>query len=95
MLGRDTWKSRPKLEKLSFLQENQRELFQFCPGRIEAPLLHILDPNYPSFYLKRPRKCQDNFNFDIFQAVSQICTSPLLNFRVDLKFDHIPLCVYY
>ena len=39
-------------------QGDQEQLFQFCPGRIEAPLLHILDPNYLSFYLKCPRKCK-------------------------------------
>ena len=65
-----------KLEKLSFFQGNQGQLFQFCPGRIEAPLLHILDPNYPSFYSKCPRKYQKTYNFDIFPTLSQICTSP-------------------
>ena len=65
-----------KLEKLSFFQGNQRQLFQFCPGRIEAPFLYIPDTNYPSFYLKYPRKCQKTYNFDIFQTLSQICTSP-------------------
>ena len=69
--------SRVKTEKkLSFFQGNQGQLFQFCPGRIEAPILHILDPNYLSFYLKCLRKCQKTYNFDIFQTVSQICTSP-------------------
>ena len=31
------------------------------------PLLHILDPNYPSFYLKCPIKCQKTYNFDILE----------------------------
>ena len=52
ILGR--WKSRSKLEK----NYHQGQLFQFCPGRIEDPILHILDPNYPSFDLKCPIKCQ-------------------------------------
>ena len=41
----------PKLEKLSFFQGNQGQLFQVCPRRIEALLLHILDPN--SFILSK------------------------------------------
>ena len=56
MFGRDKWKSRAKTGKLSFFQGNQGQLFQFCPGRLEALILDILDPNYSSFYLKCPRK---------------------------------------
>ena len=52
-----------KLEKLSFFQGNQEQFFQFCPGRIEAPFLNVLDPNSP---VKCPRKCQKTYNFDIF-----------------------------
>ena len=48
-----------KLEKLSFFQRNQGKLFQFCTGRIEAPLLHILDANYHSFYPKCPRSMKN------------------------------------
>ena len=54
---------------------NQRQLFQFCPRRIEAHFLHILDPNYPSFYLQCPRKFQKTYNFDNFFTLPQICTS--------------------
>ena len=71
--------------KLSFFQGNQEQLFQFCSGRIEARLLHILDPNYLLFYLKCPRKCQKTYNFDIFQTVSQICTSPPPKFWTGFK----------
>ena len=76
ILGRDRWKSRVKTGENSFFQGNQGQLFQFYPERLEAPLLHIPDPNYPSFCLKCLRKCQKTYNFDIFQTVSQICTSP-------------------
>ena len=69
-------KSRDKTEKLSFFEGNQRKLFQRCPGRIEAPFLHVLDPNSPSFYVKCPRKCQKTYNFDIFPTLSQIDASP-------------------
>ena len=46
-----------------------------------APL-HILNPNYHSFYLKCPRKCQKTYNFDIFPSLSQFCTSPSLKFEL-------------
>ena len=66
-----------KLEKkLWFFQGNQGQSFQFGSGRIEAPLLHILDPNYLSFYLKCPRKYQRTYNFDILPTLSRIGTSP-------------------
>ena len=54
-LGGTGEKVRPKLETLIF-QGNQGQLVQFCPGRLEAFILHILDPNYSSFYLKCLRK---------------------------------------
>ena len=47
-----------KIGKAVIFQGKQGQFFQVCPGRIEAPLLHILNPNYLSFYLKCPRKCQ-------------------------------------
>ena len=84
-----------KTGKLSFLQGNQGQFFKFCSGRIEAPLLHITDPNYPSFYSKCSRKCQKTYNFDIFQHFAKFAPLPLLNFGVDPGFHHIPLCVYY
>ena len=34
-----------KLEKLLFFQRNQGQLFQVFPERLEAVILHILDPN--------------------------------------------------
>ena len=47
----------PKLKELSFFfHGNKEKLFQFCTGRLEVIILHILDPNYSSFYLKCPRK---------------------------------------
>ena len=52
-------------KKLSFFQGNEG---QFCPGRIETPFLHVLDPNSPSFYVKWPRKCQKTYHFDIFKS---------------------------
>ena len=52
LLGGTGEKVGPKLEKLSFVQGNRGQCFQFCPGRIKTPLLHILDSNYAFFYLK-------------------------------------------
>ena len=52
------------------------EIVPFLPLKDKVPLLHILDSNYPSFYLKYPRKYQETYNFDIFPTLSQICTSP-------------------
>ena len=73
-----------KLKKnCHFFQGNQEQLFHFSYERIEEPLSHILDPNYRTFYLKCPRKCQKNYNFDMFPTLSQICTSLLLNFGVN------------
>ena len=51
MFGKDRWKSGAKTGKLSFFQENQDQLFQFWPGKLEDLILHILDPSYSSFYL--------------------------------------------
>ena len=36
------------------------------PWKDRSPLLHVLDPNSPSFYAKYPGKCQKTYNFDIF-----------------------------
>ena len=61
-------KEGPKLKKkLSFSHGNLGRQFDFCPGKIEAVFLHILNPNY-SFYLKCSRKYQNTPNFDIFYA---------------------------
>ena len=90
-------KSRLKTGKNSYFQGSQGQLFQFCPGRIEAPpppLLHIIDSNYPSFYLKYPRKSQKTYNLTFFQHFPKFAPLPLPNFGVDLKFDHIsPMCI--
>ena len=48
-------KSTAKLEKLSFFQENQGQLFQFCPGRIEASFLHVLDLVLCKMFKKMPK----------------------------------------
>ena len=55
----------PKLETVIFLGIAGKIVPIFL-GRIEAPFLHVLDPNSPSFYVKCPRKCQKAYNFDIF-----------------------------
>ena len=94
ILERDGWKSRVKTGKTVIFPRIAEKLFQFFPGTIEAPFLHVLDPNSPSFNVKCPRKCQKPYNFDIFYF-SQIYTSPLLNFEINPKFDHILLYVYY
>ena len=44
-------KKGPKLEKVSFSNENQRQLSEFCSGRIEAIFLHILIQNDLFIYL--------------------------------------------
>ena len=60
-----------KLEKMSFFSTDSREnCFNFFPGRIEAPFLHVFDPNSPSFYIKCARKCH------IILTLAQIYTSP-------------------
>ena len=80
----------PKLEKLSFFQGNQGQLFQFCPGRIETLFLHIPDPDYPSFYLKCPRKYQKPYNFEIFFTLPKFAPLLLPNFGKHSKFDYNP-----
>ena len=62
---------------------------------IEVPLLHVLDPNSPSIYVKCPRKCQETYNFDIFLHFPKFTPLSLLNFGMNPNFDHISLCVYY
>ena len=84
-----------KLEKLSFFQGNQGQLFQICPGKIEAHLLHNVDLNCPSFYIKCPRKCQKPIILTFFKQFPKFPPLLLPNFGVDPKFDHIHLCVYF
>ena len=43
---------------------------------LPSSLLHVLDPNSPSFYVICPTKYQKINNFDIFPTLSQIYTSP-------------------
>ena len=59
-------KSRAKTGETVIFQGNQEQLFQFCPGRIGSLSLHILDPNYLSFYLNVPEYIKKTYNFDIF-----------------------------
>ena len=83
-----------KLEKLSFFQGNRGNCFNFALEGWKPPfytfltqiIIHFL---YVSEHVKK------TYTFDIFETLSQICTSLLPNFGVDPKFDHIPLCVYY
>ena len=65
------------------------------PWKDRDPLLHVLDLNSPSFYVKCSRKCQKTYNFKFFQHFPKFTPLPLLNFGVNPKFDHILLCVYY
>ena len=74
ILGKDRLKSRVKSGKLSF----SKKFFQFCSRRIAVPLLHIFDPNYPSFIEIVPENVKKKL----------ICTFPILNFGVDPKFDY-------
>ena len=84
VLERDRRKSGVKTgKKLTFSQGNQGKLFQFCSGRIEAVFLHILDPNYPSFYLKCPRKCQKPIILTFSQHLPKFAPRALPNFGVE------------
>ena len=64
----------------------------YHPERIEAPFLHVLDLNSPSSYVKCPRKCKKTYNF---LTLSQMKFTPLhlLNFGMNPKLDHIPVCL--
>ena len=84
-----------KTGKTVIFPEKSGQIVPFLPWKDRSTILRILDPNYLSFYLKWPRKCQKTYNFDIFSRLSQICTSPTPKCWEDPKFDHIPLCVYY
>ena len=53
----EEWKSGVKTEKLPFFPGISEEIVPIFALRIEAPLLHVLDPNSPIFYVKCPRKC--------------------------------------
>ena len=78
----------PKLKKLIF-QRNQENCSSF------VLILHNIDPNYSSFYLKCPRKYQKTYNFNIFLHFPKFTPLPLQNFVENTEFDYTPLCIYY
>ena len=89
-------KSRVKTRKnWHFSRGNQKELFQFCPGRMEAPPLHILNQVILYFILfKMSQKMSKNpIIFTFLQHFPKFAPAPLQNFGVGPKFDHIPFCV--
>ena len=45
ILEMEGWKSRAKTRKLSFFEGNQKQLFQFCPGKVEPPFYTSLTQN--------------------------------------------------
>ena len=94
ILGRDRQKSRVQNRKLSFFQRNQGQLSQFCPGRIEALLLHILDPKLSFILFKLSQKMSKKpIILTFFQHFPKFAPLPLLNFGVDPTFDHPPMCI--
>ena len=93
----EKWKSGKvgsKLAKAVIFPEKSGAIVPILPWKERSPPLHILDTNYHPFYLKHPRKCQKIYNFDIFQHFPKFAPLPLLNFGLNPKFDHNPLCVY-
>ena len=96
ILGRDRWKSKAKTKKYHhFSREARGNCFKFAL-EIDSSLLHISDTNCPSFCLKCPRKCTKNQQIlTFFQHFPKFAPLSLPDFRVDSKFDHIHLCVYY
>ena len=84
-----------KLEKLSFFQGNQGQLFQFCPGRIEAPFYTFLTQIILHFIQNVPENIKKPIILTFFQHFPKFVPLPLRNFGTDPKFDHILLCVYY
>ena len=74
----DRWKIGSKLEKTVIFLGKSGTIVPTLPCKDRSPpLLHILDPNYPSLYLKRPRKCRKTYNFDIFQHFPKFAPLPL------------------
>ena len=85
-----------KLKKLPFFQGNQGKLFLFCPGRIEAPpFTHAFLTQIILHFLQNVPENVKSIILTFFQHFLKFVPLPLLNFGVDPKFDHIPLCVYY
>ena len=66
ILGSYRWKGRVKTGKTVIFPGKSGAIFPVSPLKDRSPLLHVLDPNSPSFYVKCPRKCQNTYNFDIF-----------------------------
>ena len=91
-LGGTGGKVGPKLEKLIF-PGNQGQLLQFCPGRLEDLILHILDPNYSSFYLECPRKYQKTYNIDIFSHFPKFVPLPPQNFKKTINLIIPAMCI--
>ena len=58
-----------KLQKLSFSREI-KTILPILPRKDTGPFLHISDPNYLSFNLKYPSKCQETCNCDILSNLS-------------------------
>ena len=91
ILGKDRWKSRAKTGKTATFPGKSGTIIPICPVRIETPFLHILDPNYPSFCLKCPRKYKKSYNFDIFQ---QFTSSHLFPAQISGKILNLIISPY-
>ena len=85
ILGGTGGKVESKLENCHFPEESGA-IVPVLPWKDRSPLLHILHPNYPSFYLKCPRKCQKPITLTFFQQFPKFACLALVNFGVDLKF---------
>ena len=93
VLGRERWKSRVKnAKKLSFSREI-RAAVPILPCNDRSPLLHIFDPNYLSFHLKCPRKCQKSVILKFFQHFPKFVALPISNFGMNHKFHHSARCI--
>ena len=80
--------------KTVFFPGKSGAIVSILPWKDISLRLHILDPIYPSFYLKCLRKCQKTHNFDIFQTVSQIYTYPSPKFWGGSKIrSDPPMCI--
>ena len=71
ILGRGRRKSMVKTGKTVIFPGKSEKLFQFYFGRIEEPLLHILDPYYLSlnllFFIHVPENVKKPIIFTFFQ----------------------------
>ena len=89
VLGRERLKSRAKTRKIVIFPGKSGQLFQFCPGRIEA----LFYTFFTQIILKCPRKYQKTHNFEIFLHFPKFAPLLLSNFEENPKFDHIPMYV--